>query len=793
MSIFDKFKVNPYISTYAGAPVDAFNQVATNLQARYDKNLADMDQIELQMSAIATMDADKAYKDQLTKEYQDQIEALSAAPESATRGVRQLSKQFQMDERLKTMKTNQAALAQAQEEMKEGDYSDFQVNKFNQALAKYQAVDEDPNSPTYGLSGAAAGRKFIAPNFYEELVPGQVVDERVNGIKAVKEGKATISADGSIVMNDGSATISKERVAESAMGVLADPQMKRQMIDQFMYQFKRPPGKGTTEDGKEFDELQAYFMQEYVDPAIAKYSINSQGQDLSKLRSAYQTRLEELDPAISAPAASLMVGTDLSEELSTQERYDQRVALQDMLANGNYTGYDDILVATNQLNRLDESLKRAMLGTAENPTDLPEALKNAIQGASADELWDLVRKGHASGKTGAISLLDQMLESIDPEADRTGLQYNEKANAIGRSIQNNYGTTMLNRINAATNQRTLWLEATNQLRAERNPDRNNPETIAQRANELREERVAQLRDDINNKYDELIADAGFSNQKAYDFLIKSGLSPEQAAEYQENLQDFVNDTGGLGWSKGYEDIMKDGIMEVATSRNTVSIDSVLDENTKSSLEYAISTQFDTMDIDLSNFEAFTVIGEGKEQQLSTDLADLQKYDWTDLELVGIDATNGAGFVKVVIPPLDTTSDQPLTMAINLATDDFAQARHRIAQEAQANVEALIGTGGDADQIEIQRAVYANFSAPDILKDIKIGLHDNSYDPDQPYLITHGYLSHAFGEAVYPKYTPDGDIIFIGEKSNKHYTQGADNETLAFAQLMKAADRQFGSN
>jgi len=781
MSIFDKYNVNPYVTTYAGAPIAEYQQTANALQQRMDQNLAKADQIEIAMKNLEVADIDEDFKNQKIREYQAQLEEIAQSPEYATSKVRALSKQFATDEGLKEAQANKQRIAAIQKEIAEGDYSDFQIRKFNEELAKYQAKDEE------GLSGIAAGRRFGSVNFYEERDLNKETLDQVKGILGEKFGDYIRDSEGNLVNSVGD-SISENRVRGVAQGMLSNNQVMRQVADEYRSAKGLPSNQdlSTEEHAK---GLQEFFNSRYVDPAIAKYSINSEVNKLNQSQySGLKKRLDALNPAISAPAASVMIGTDLSSDASATVRLEEREQLKANMEEGVFTDYADIIAAENYVNRLDESLKRAMLGTEDNPTDLPEEVKAIVEQATPDQLWDLVRKGPSSGKDGALALLQEFNNFSD-----FGESYDatwDAREAIAKKVKANYGTDMLKAFNAATHRQTIRNQAIEELRA--SPEGYSKEALPTKMQEIRVQRVADLTNQVKNDYQSLIANSGFSNIKAYQFLRQGGMSQEQAAEYQRDLEGFIEDTAGAGFARGYNDMMEDGIMEAATNRNTVNSNAVMSDKMLEAVGSAVAQQFNTENIDMSNFEAFTVLTDGYEKKLSTEFGDLEKYDFSELEVTRVDATSGAGFIEVKVPALKPTENQPLTMALNLSTDQFAQARNKIAQAAFDNLTALEKTGGAADQIEIQRAVFANFSAPDILKDIKLGLADNTYGPDKMVAIGDSYVTHAFGEAVYAKYDPDGRIIFRGSTSDRTYTQGADNATLAFAQLMKAAEKQFST-
>lgn len=260
MSIFDKFKANPYISTYAGAPIGEFNQVAGTLQQRMLQNTAKKNQIELALADVQTSGLDEEFKEKKIAEYQKALQEIAEAPEYATQKVMSLAHRRDMDEDFRLMSKNAAAQQAIEAKMEELDVSDPQRRKYQALIDAYQEADEDGNT------GAAAGRKFGNLNLYEEQVIGDLVEDRVDGIKAVKSGDATVLANGTIrTAND--EYISAERVAQSALGVLSDPKVMRQVSDE---QQTYAPDMS----------VQDYFLSRYVNGAIQKHAVSSTIYDL---------------------------------------------------------------------------------------------------------------------------------------------------------------------------------------------------------------------------------------------------------------------------------------------------------------------------------------------------------------------------------------------------------------------------------------------------------------------------------------------------------------------------------
>ena len=338
MSVFDKFNVNPYIRTYAGAPIGEFNQVAGQLQQRMETNLDKSSQLEIAMNNLEATNADEAFKQQKIAEYQKQIEAIAENPEYATGKVRALARDTALDEDFKLIDQNNQIRKAMESAMDENDYSDFQTRKYRQALADYEAVD-----PETGFSGAAAGRRLGAVNFYDEQNIGDLVDDRVNGIVERKFGRLPRNADGSIKREpDGSIitskgeVISEERVKNVAMGVLSDQTVLRQVSDEF----DALPESAKAAYG---NDVGTYFLNQYGDPSISKYAVTSLTEDIKGVGSASNSNNSAFTQPVFVQNSGDVI-TDRLEGIRTGDRFIQTgKAVKDRLAaNTDYGTINDI-------------------------------------------------------------------------------------------------------------------------------------------------------------------------------------------------------------------------------------------------------------------------------------------------------------------------------------------------------------------------------------------------------------------------------------------------------------------
>lgn len=291
MSIFDKFNANPYISTYAGAPIAEFNQTAGTLQQRMLQNISKKNEMELALEDTLSTSMDEDFKAQKIAEYQTAIKEIAEAPEYATQKVMALGHRRAMDQDFRLMEKNAKAQAAIEAQMEELDVSHPQRRKYEALLQRYNELDDE------GKMGAAAGRKFGTLNLYEEQVLGDLVEDRVKGIKAMKYGNAKLNPEnGTIETLDGE-VVSKERVRSSAMGVLADPKVRRQVEDEAAAYV---PGYNEMSAPERGQAMSDYFMDTYVTGALSKYATRSQTTGLKGGRKdlGWATRDK---PVIAAP------------------------------------------------------------------------------------------------------------------------------------------------------------------------------------------------------------------------------------------------------------------------------------------------------------------------------------------------------------------------------------------------------------------------------------------------------------------------------------------------------------
>lgn len=742
MSIFDKFKVNPYISTYAGAPVDAFNQVAGTLQQRYDKNLADMDAIEQQMAAVKTMDIDKQAKADITKKYQQQIEQLSEAPESASRGVRSLARQFATDQDLMLLQSNQAKLAELEAAIAEEDYSGFQADKLRRALKYYEEE-----------GGAAAGLKFtgFAPGelhsqFYEEIDIGKNVDERVKGIDAIKSGGAQFDPQTGKYTGDAlKEEVSGERVYRSAMGVLQNEKVRRQVYDEYVYNNQ---GDKPTEE-----ELAEYFVTTYVDGALAKYAREGVVTDIdgggSNKGPAASTIAGGVAP-VSSPTRSATIDT---YDFMGQEREPHQVnnrlrELAAMRDSGEYPEGVDPNEVDLEYTLLSNSLHKALFSeTAGEPLIKNAADREMLSSIPVNELWTVM------DTTTDVPELQQAAEgwiSGDPYGWtnlKSLLQQRGGKNAE-RELQSQFSSWRTEAAKIAREQ----LKGRDDLTALK---KNNPEWSQEYKDAYRKIQTERTMEFIND-LDPLVN--RFDRTGAAELIRKH--QPDLSDETVDDLvSKLYNATVDDIFTTTYQDATEAGRNAIVSERREIGIGTIVSQDQLNQLNGALRRQFGGTQAS-SNLDVFTVMGEdGRPTALNENLID--ELDFGNLEIEAVEVSNAAGYIKIKVPSLkegepDRRLDVNLTKSSatnNLSNiqDAIVGYARDIAADPRANDELIKSARDVSFGLGYTEALNKGLAAFNHNADLGQGVEPAPIDAD--------VVNFAFGE-VTPRTNADGEYYFV---------------------------------
>lgn len=183
MSVFDKFtRANPYVRTYAGAPIQEAMQVVQGLNQRAATNIANMDKVGAYVSAIPAFgESDKAYKQQYQQKINQQLEEIQGSPEHAGMKVRRAAQEFAADPTVAAISSNAKRYKEFSDAYKAdpSKYGDIPAWQLKKAMDAYETA-----------GGAAAGAEFKAPQLYEQVDINKWMRENGKSIAAAQNGWA---------------------------------------------------------------------------------------------------------------------------------------------------------------------------------------------------------------------------------------------------------------------------------------------------------------------------------------------------------------------------------------------------------------------------------------------------------------------------------------------------------------------------------------------------------------------------------------------------------------------------
>ncbi len=266
---FESLRVNPYVKTYVGSPIEELRNTLGTLQTRHDTSLATMDQLARAYGNIKAVEGDQPYLDSYGQQLKKDIEEYSKTPEHATAGIMSMARDFAINPQLRavqqTYKNYMADVAAAREK----GVSPFQEQKIKESLNRYTQA-----------GGAEDLQVFRQTPFYEELDMQGIADKSVAGINTEIE-KGQFDENGNLVgayyedENGNRVQVKRtdttpQRVAFIAANrLLQDPQTRRELIDRYRYNQGKNPQTP--------QELQGWVESKYVQPVVEKYA----GTDIS--------------------------------------------------------------------------------------------------------------------------------------------------------------------------------------------------------------------------------------------------------------------------------------------------------------------------------------------------------------------------------------------------------------------------------------------------------------------------------------------------------------------------------
>lgn len=183
MSVFDKFtRANPYVRTYAGAPIQEAMQVVQGLNQRAATNIANMDKVGAYVAAIPAFgESDKAYKQQYQQKINQQLEEIQGSPEHAGMKVRRAAQEFAVDPTVAAISSNAKRYKEFNDAYKAdpSKYGDIPAWQLKKAMDAYETA-----------GGAAAGAEFKTPQLYEQVDINKWMRENGKSIAAAQNGWA---------------------------------------------------------------------------------------------------------------------------------------------------------------------------------------------------------------------------------------------------------------------------------------------------------------------------------------------------------------------------------------------------------------------------------------------------------------------------------------------------------------------------------------------------------------------------------------------------------------------------
>lgn len=798
MSVFDKFNVNPYISTYAGAPVAEFQQTANTLQNRYYANLDYADKLSAGLAKLQSTGEDKEFLEEIKKEYRDKIAAASEAPELATRQVRNLGREFANNEDIAHMAATKAKLDAANKAIADGELSSYQSQKVFDALAEYKRN-----------GGARKGQVLNLPTLYEEVDINKMIDEQVKGIKGFETGISHIKTepDGTkIVVSNVGKEVPLDKIKGTAVGVFNNPKVQRQLNDELNFR-----NRGMQEGDEGFMSIQD-LQENYMNPAMSKYyeykdveNIKGGPKGGSGSGTGKNAVMGQLY-ATTAPAKLEQYGYGEDPEANIQTATRETAAAQERMANwnanGDSEGYtavdyarDDRYVALQQ-----KSFKDALL--AEDVLGKHPGLQGIIQNASEAELYDLrTRTVNKDGAVGQIqTFIDEGLEDIDTLGGMTSV-LNQVYQEHGEEVASILYSELTGGSGKTYNPNNTIVAGYKGLHG---VVRENHPGLQSGTEEYEVAFANTVANALENAQDQVAAMNGnivgdFDSDKARTLIRK--LSPNIT---DDQLNTYVNtlqlETNGNSITARFDNAMKTELKGIPTERQTQPATSVLTANQIELIEGGIHSQINPSDLDNSNLEAFGILNpEGGITSLADmdydDLAEYKIGSGDGIKLDRLDSKNGNGMVELILEPKTGSNKPPLRLTADLSAMDFPDFRKTVASGALTQMQSATS---QADRDAFYQ-IYSSFAMAEDKAEMRKafshnGIKGSQGEAETPFLMENEFLRIAFGGSIKPQkdergyynfYKPDGKPILIAsvlnqdkamqelyEKANAQYAKSA---------------------
>jgi hypothetical protein len=223
MSVFDKFRSNPYQSTYIGAPIEEMAQAMAARTQRADQFYASEDALEDAFMQDSHFSADDALFNEKQASIRSEIEELANNPHQNGRRIKALSRQYASNQDLTLARKNYKA------------YKTWET-EFEKDPTKYggDVVAGRASNKLSGYGGASSGEALSFDRLYEHK---DINETLMKAAATIKDNQNfTQTSDGRFINTVTKKYITEQEVAEVLMGSMKnDPTIMKQIAEHADY------------------------------------------------------------------------------------------------------------------------------------------------------------------------------------------------------------------------------------------------------------------------------------------------------------------------------------------------------------------------------------------------------------------------------------------------------------------------------------------------------------------------------------------------------------------------------
>lgn len=805
MSLYDKYNVNPYIKTYVGAPVQAFQNTAGQLQKKYYDTIDRSNVMKQGLSKLQSMSGDQAYLEQIKAKYEGNIEQMLENPELANRAVRTLAGEFMIDKDLQLISKNKAAFDKIEKELVDKKASHIQRAKFQDAIDRYN-ID----------GGAAGGQAFTGMAVYEEQDLMDEFDKLVKGIKGIESADSELvtGPDGSrYIQTKQHGKISVDKIRATALGLLNDPSVQRQLQDESNYHNK-VAGVPLKEDGT-YDETHEKYRSAqdvadgYIRSVEAKYySVD----DSDKLTGGGKGRLGARKGTMTGGTFGHMAQFQAEDEVRTPnwginpeedpqavvDRYNQ--ARADMEAFDANEAPEDYSMQDYSRDRAlvmghNNAFKTAIVNS--DLEDMPAA-QEAVSKIPAEDLYTL--RNRPVDKEGASKALDNAVQEMGldlesllfTESKYGNVQHKKFFNALSDRFGPEVAGAMASEfydLNIEKYDREAMYPGYNKMYGQIINDPKNKERI--KTQEGREdafaEKFAEMIEGAKERISMLpteVVDNGYAKTRAKELLAQYNPNiSEDSMEDYANILSKVSTADRVGTSD-YKNELEDGINDYVADRQQVDASGILSEQTDAAIKNVLATVInDYQNAEEAPLDMISILDPETNRSsplTNTEQLDtiVENYELTPdkIKVIGVDSQHGSGMVQLQLKPRlggkESRGPMNITVNVDALSSDI---RGYIAEDALYQYQ----TRSNKSDAEKAFMVYTSFGMPQVKGDLNAMFIENNRSDDTKNLFTTDELyqtpdfsqriNNAFGAALTPVVVegnlfnfkrPDGELLFL---------------------------------